>query len=216
AGYGCVDSKCVIPLRGAGSNNSGLGINDDLTTWWGQPAPGGSQNLSSGKWGVCDETCQRWVSACVLARTNAYGVHVQISLRAPAGAPQAIRDALAVDNSPGGESDVYTLPEGVFYGNIFATTPVNTTTTGSCTTDTSGNVQCLADGSIESTPQYFACAGPGSNIAADTKRFCSSQGDQDVIKEAGVAVTDSSQSGICVNGSGIPASTVDEIVSCST
>src|SRR5436189_174054 len=83
-------------LRGNGANNSGLGFNSDWTSWCGQPVPGGPTDLTTGKWGQCDETCQRWVSACVLARTNAYGVHVPISLRAPAGAPQAIRDALAV------------------------------------------------------------------------------------------------------------------------
>ena len=33
--------------------------------------------------GSCDEDCQRWVSACLLARTNAYGKHVHISLRGP-------------------------------------------------------------------------------------------------------------------------------------
>ena len=78
-GYTCSSQgTCVIPLVGA----IGVGINTDGTTW--------------GSSGNCDESCQRWVSACVLARTNAYGVHVEISMRAPANAPQKIKDALAV------------------------------------------------------------------------------------------------------------------------
>ena len=187
-GYSCLGNKCVIPLQGAGANGSGLGVNADGTTWWGD--------------GVCDETCQRWVSACVLARTNAYGVHVPISLRAPAGAPQAIKDALEVSTA---EASTYTLPEGAFYGNIFATTPTTPAPAG-------GNGD--ATGPIASTPQFFACAGPGSNIPAVTKRFCSSQGDQAVIKVPGVCVTNSSQAGICVDAFGNPASTLGQIVSC--
>src|SRR5262245_26846997 len=108
------------------------------------------------------------------------------------------------------------LREGVFYGNIFATTPVNTTT-GPCTTQTNGDVTCLPDGAIASTPQYFACAGDGSNIPAVTHRFCSSQGDQAVIKVPGVCVNNTSQNGICVKDAlGTPATTLEEIVSCST
>jgi hypothetical protein len=207
-GYSCSSSACVIPLQGMGANDSGLGINDDLTTWWGQPAPGGSPDLSTGKWGKCDETCQRWVSACVLARTNAYGVHVPISLRAPADAPPPIQKALEVDETAGGESDTFTLREGVYYGNIFATTPVNPAPSSTYSGPT--------DGPIAYTPQYFACAGPGSNIPAVTKRFCSSQGDQAVIKVPGVCVNNASQNGLCVNSLGNPANTLEEIANCST
>ena len=115
-------------------------------------------------------------------------------MRAPVGAPEPIRQALEV--SPSEASD-FMLPEGIYYGNIFATTPT-------------------ATGSITNTPQYFACAGPGSNIPAVTNRFCSSQGDQAVIKVPGVCVTNPSQSGLCVNQIGYPATTVEEIASCST
>ena len=75
------------------------------------------------------DSCQRWVSACVLARTNAYGVHVQISMRAPAVVPPG-RDAqyakiqAALATSPG-EVATFGGREGAFYGNLFATTPVN-------------------------------------------------------------------------------------------
>src|SRR5580658_712005 len=99
-GYTCSSqtNTCVVPLTGA----IGLGINADGSTWWGGAASDGGV----GSAGTCDETCQRWVSACVLARTNAYGVHVEISMRAPADAPQAIKDALATTS---GEVATYTL-----------------------------------------------------------------------------------------------------------
>ena len=168
AGYECsANNKCVVPLKGA----IGLGINRDGSAWW-----------ESGK---CDESCQRWVSACVLARTNAYGVPVGISMRAPAGAPQRIKDALAT--TPQEVSD-FCLREGAFYGNIFATTPMNGAPPG---------FTGPADGPIMSTPSYYACAGPGSNIPEITKRFCSSQGDRVVINVPGVCVATPTQAGVC-------------------
>ena len=40
-GYACSSAgKCVVPLQGA----IGLAINDNGTTWWGQPAPGGAKD----------------------------------------------------------------------------------------------------------------------------------------------------------------------------
>jgi hypothetical protein len=177
-GYECSsDNKCVVPLRGG----IGLGINGDGSTWWGS--------------GTCDETCQRWVSACVLARTNAYGVHVEISMRAPADAPQAIQDALAVSDD---ERAGWTLREGAYFGNIFATTPVNPPPAPTVGPD-GGLVGYSGKepGPIANTPAYYACAGPGSNIPEITKRFCSSQGDQVVIKVPGVCLATSSEKGLC-------------------
>jgi hypothetical protein len=173
-GYECSSNgKCVIPLVGG----IGLGINRNGSTW---PESG-----------ECDETCQRWVSACLLARTNAYGVHVQISIRAPADAPQAIKDALAVSTE---ESEQFQIREGAYYGNIFATTPQDpppapvppaTGYTGPTT------------GKIVSTPTFYACAGPGSNIPQLTQRFCSSQGEQTVIKVPGVCLGTNTQARLC-------------------
>lgn len=59
----------------------------------------------------CDEDCQRWVSACILARTNVGSAPVDIDLRAnhPAIGPQ--------------ESAAATLNEGVFFGNLFSAEP---------------------------------------------------------------------------------------------
>ncbi|HEY5945497.1 MAG TPA: hypothetical protein VIV40_08395, partial [Kofleriaceae bacterium] len=107
--------------------------------------------------GTCDETCQRWISACLIARTNAYGVTVDISMRAPANAPDSIKQALAVTDA---EMAAYPLREGAFYGNLFATSPPPEGTTGPVT----------------NAPAFFACAGPGSNLPELTKRFNSSQG----------------------------------------
>ena len=158
-GYTCSpQGTCVIPLTGS----VGLGINTNGSTW--------------GASGTCDESCQRWVSACVLARTNAYGVHVEISMRAPADAPPAIQAALSASDyerarcPAGSESDIhcgYTQREGAYYGNLFATTPVLPDGTPSPppppippATTYSGQ----ATGDIAQTPTFNACAGPDSNI----------------------------------------------------
>jgi hypothetical protein len=215
AGYTCSsEGICVVPLIGG----IGLAINDDGTTWWRQPAPGGATDLTTGKWGQCDESCQRWVSACLLARTNAYGVHVQISIRAPADPPPnatpgrqlqfaAVRAALAPDPTSSELAD-YTNREGAYYGNIFATTPVNGLPAPGYTGP--------AIGPIANTPTFYACAGPDSNTPEITKRFCSSQGDQSVINVPGVcwpAATDptSPEKPVCT---GLDAS--DSIFGCHT
>jgi cysteine-rich repeat protein len=125
-----------------------------LAPQWGQPG------------GLCDESCQRWVTACLLARTNAYGVKVDISMRAPDNAPQHVKDALAVTD---GERALYTLREGAFYGNIFQQAP-------------------QSDGTVVMDPSFHACAGPGSNIPQVTKRFCSSQGAGGPIEVAGACL----------------------------
>lgn len=59
---------------------------------------------------------QRWVSACILARTNYFGREVAISMRAPAPAPAALQ------SSPE-ERTNFSLFEGGFYGNIFQDEP---------------------------------------------------------------------------------------------
>ena len=194
-GYACsANNTCVVPLTGT----VGLAINDDGSTWWGPPA-------ARTKSGTCDESCQRWVSACVLARTNAYGVHVEISMRAPDDAPQAIKDALAVSDVErnGDETHrAYSLREGAYYGNLFATTP------GSL--DSSGTFQPSTDGTTASviveSPTFFACAGPGSNIPEITERFCSSQGDQVVIRVPGMCLANATEGGTCAGEDTDPTS----------
>ncbi|HSD87038.1 MAG TPA: hypothetical protein VLB44_05965, partial [Kofleriaceae bacterium] len=125
--------------------------------------------------GACDETCQRWISACVLARTNAYGVQVQISMRVPDTAPDSIKKALALGPT---EAQDYPHREGTFFGNIFATRPI----------DSSGTLlpAGTGDGSlIMNTPFLFACSGPYSNIPDLTKRFVSSVGDGGPVQVLG-------------------------------
>jgi hypothetical protein len=58
---------------------------------------------------TCDESCQRWISACVLAHANKYGISVMISLR---GAHRG----LVWDQTI---AQQYTLQEAAFYGNVF-------------------------------------------------------------------------------------------------
>ena len=57
----------------------------------------------------CNGSCQRWVSACVLARLNKLGVHRQISIRgansALAVAPHELQD--------------FPVREATYYGNLF-------------------------------------------------------------------------------------------------
>ena len=60
----------------------------------------------------CDESCQRWVSACLLAHANAYGIAVTVSLRG--NQPGLVWDeAIAAQ---------FELQEAAFYGNVFEVT----------------------------------------------------------------------------------------------
>lgn len=60
------------------------------------------------KTGPCDETCQRWVSACLLARTNETGAEITLFV-------QGDHPSLGFGIEP-------TFPhyEGTFFGNVFA------------------------------------------------------------------------------------------------
>lgn len=62
---------------------------------------------------------QRWVSACMLARTNLFGVTVQISLRSPFPTR-----APGLQVSPQ-EVKQFSLYEGTYFGNLFAQKPVS-------------------------------------------------------------------------------------------
>lgn len=65
------------------------------------------------KYGSCGTACQEWVSACLLARTNEYGLTVNIDMRA---------DDPAIGTAPGNWS--FTEQEGAFFGNLFRSPPV--------------------------------------------------------------------------------------------
>ncbi len=58
---------------------------------------------------------ERWVSACILARTNFFGKTVQISMRLPEG----VEGSSALEVTPE-EIEEYLIFEGGFFGNIFA------------------------------------------------------------------------------------------------
>jgi hypothetical protein len=60
---------------------------------------------------------ERWVSACILAHVNAFGKHVQISLRAT---PPPVPELQASEE----EQQAFPIFEGGFFGNLFAPTPV--------------------------------------------------------------------------------------------
>jgi predicted small secreted protein len=64
------------------------------------------------EWGVdggtCDATCQQWVSGCVLARVNALGVHVPLSIRGPNAALTAGSYELGA----------YGRREATYFGNV--------------------------------------------------------------------------------------------------
>ena len=61
----------------------------------------------------CDLSCQRWVSACLIARTNFRGEHVGLSIR-------GANDALKVEAH---EQQTYTAREAAYYGNVFLSQP---------------------------------------------------------------------------------------------
>jgi hypothetical protein len=58
----------------------------------------------------CDEVCQGWISACLIARTNARGESIEISMRGD-------HPALALEP---GEADAFPLEEATYYGDLFA------------------------------------------------------------------------------------------------
>lgn len=66
---------------------------------------------------------ERWVSACLLARTNYFGKSILISMRAtPPPVPTLVTSA--------DEEQTFTIFEGGFFGNIFSPTPVAYTCLG--------------------------------------------------------------------------------------
>jgi hypothetical protein len=64
--------------------------------------------------GSCDDTCQEWVSACVIARVNHQGVHVPLSLRG-GSAVLALADR---------EEALFPSREATYYGNVLTSRQV--------------------------------------------------------------------------------------------
>jgi hypothetical protein len=94
--------ECALPFQ----TELTVGEGDRATTFVGQLglAP---------EWldGPCEEACQEWVSACMMARTNAYGLPVDIFFVAENEHLQALNVAPA-DRGFG-------VREAAFYGNLF-------------------------------------------------------------------------------------------------
>ena len=59
--------------------------------------------------GSCDESCQRWVSGCMLARVDAAGVERMISVR-------GTNEGLDLESR---EKRAYPVREATYYGNLF-------------------------------------------------------------------------------------------------
>ncbi|HLK91993.1 MAG TPA: hypothetical protein VKZ18_19030 [Polyangia bacterium] len=82
-------------------------------------AAGGSTYTFTGQlglapqWGLdhgsCDGSCQRWVSACLLARIDAAGIDREISVRGP---------SVTLWPTPS-EISTYTQKEATYFGNLF-------------------------------------------------------------------------------------------------
>ena len=62
-----------------------------------------------------DPSEQRWISACLLARTNLFGVRVMLSMR---GSRPGLSGSMTDE-----EKSNYTFQEGAFYGNLWAQPP---------------------------------------------------------------------------------------------
>ena len=163
----------------------------DGTTWWGDPAS-------------ATKPCQRWMSACVLARTNAYGVHVQISMRAPSeraagdqGRPRASANATS--------ATTFTLREGAFYGNIFATTPLNTTTGPARRSPTARQVRRRWP--IISTPQLLRVRRPGQQHPPDHEALLLEPGRPESSSRCRASASrPRSKAGVCAGEDTVPAS----------
>jgi hypothetical protein len=63
--------------------------------------------------GALSATQQRWISACIAARTNYFGISVVLSMRGD-------KTELSADAT---ERSTFSHLEGAFWGNLFATTP---------------------------------------------------------------------------------------------
>ena len=97
---------CALPTGASASFTDPDGVAHEYSGWIGL-APG---------WATTVPTIseRRWVSACVLARTNLYGLSVQISMR------NTNNPILAVTR----EDANFNIPEAAFYGDLFADPPV--------------------------------------------------------------------------------------------
>ncbi len=140
----------------------------DAITWQAQTWPGELGLCPAWKDSPPDLACQELVSSCLLARSNAYGETVQISLR-----------GLFTDDAPlpmgGTEVDQFGWPEGGFFGNIFC--PECRDTRMSMKVENEALVYRLAKPGLapvevrcEASPDQRALVGPDQRSEASARR----------------------------------------------
>jgi hypothetical protein len=91
--------------------------------------------------GTCDESCQRWVSGCVLSRINYFGDTIPLSLRGDTAVLTPSKEELAS----------YPNREAAYFGNIFKATqeryacvsPGSTLISRVCGPDGAANPDCV-------------------------------------------------------------------------
>ena len=104
--------------------------------------------------GLCDQTCQQWISACAISRVNALGQHVPLSERG---------------NNPGlalavGETTTYPNREATYFGNVFMPTQIRY----ACRT--AGDDQTLIGRPCGNGADVSQCA---INVLGDCNTVCS-------------------------------------------
>ncbi len=104
-------------------------------------------------------TERRWVTACLLARTNVNGVTVNISMRSDTNT------ALLTSAT---ERATYTQAEGAFYGDLFATVPVTYACSNRGWTSLVGTFRaCALSSNGLVTDCGFTYAGPCTTACTD-------------------------------------------------
>jgi hypothetical protein len=116
------------------------------------------------KTSACGEDCQRWMSACLLARLNKLGEHVEISMRG---------DHPALDVVAHERRD-YRTREATYYGNLFAAPDQ----LFACYSPGTSSISRVCGESLADCPMHVvgscedACRGPGRH---QSFRECSAQ-----------------------------------------
>ena len=103
---------------------------------------------------------RRWVSACLLARTNLYGIQVQISLR---------HDTNSALSTSAAELSQFSRTEGAFYGDLFASPQSWFACSGRSWTQFATNSlrMCALSTNGSTTDCGFTYAGPCNTACSD-------------------------------------------------
>lgn len=111
---------------------------------------------------ACDTSCQRWVSACLLARINFAGAHVQISMRGEnkglAVQPHEMRD--------------FKIREATYYGNVFD----GGGETFACLSPGQTNIERVCGPNLEGCPM---------NVVGSCADYCRGTGKHEGFRDCG-------------------------------